>query len=251
LLGALGGRVHAARAERGLTLAALAGRAGLSLRFVSDLEAGKANISVLKLAQVAQALGLSAGRLLGESGGAPQGGVVALLGLRGAGKSTVGRLLAEKLHVPFFELDRLVEAEAGIGLAELFAIHGEAHFRQMELAALRRFLAEQPRGVLATSGGLVGSAEALELVLQRCLTVWLKASPDEHWARVVGQGDLRPMQNRPHAQAELRRRLREREPLYGRARLTCVTSGRTAEAVVRELARECVETNGPRAESFA
>lgn len=210
----------------------LAKAAGLSERFVGELEAGRANISLLNLAQVAQALTLP----LGHFFEAPRPSVIALLGLRGAGKSSIGKALADRLGVGFFELDQLVEADAGMRLPELFAIHGEDYFRQLELSALTRFLESHPRGVLATGGGLVTSPEAFNLLLARTQTVWLKATPEEHWTRVVKQGDLRPMQNRPHAMSELKRRLKEREPLYSKAGRQCVTSSRTVNAVVQELA---------------
>lgn len=237
LLREIGQRVRARRLGQGLTLRGLAEASGLSERFVADLEAGRANISVMNLAEVAGALSVPLPALLHDGGmEAPaRRGVIALLGLRGAGKSTVGRMLAERMRVPFHELDRLVEREAGMGLSEIFAIHGEDYFRRLELEALRRFLSGHPRAVLATGGGLVTSPEAYQLLRERAHTVWLKATPEEHWARVVGQGDLRPMRDRPHAQAELKRRLREREPLYARAELVCSTSGRTVSEVVGEL----------------
>lgn len=236
LLTEVGRKVRARRREQRLTLKALAKASGLSERFVGDLEAGRANISLLNLAQVARALTLALPSLL-EAAPSAEPGVVALLGLRGAGKSSVGKALADRLGVGFFELDRLVEAEAGMGLGELFAIHGEEYFRQLELRALTRFLAAHPDGVLATGGGLVTSPEAFDLLLSRTRTVWLKATPEEHWSRVVKQGDLRPMENRPHAMSELRRRLKQREPLYRRAQRECVTSARPLGAVVDELAR--------------
>ncbi len=164
---------------------------------MGELEAGRANISVMNLVEVARALDVPLPRLL--EGAEPEPGVVALLGLRGAGKSSVGKQLAAQLGVAFFELDKLVEPEAGMRLSEIFAIHGEGYFRQAELAALRRFLETHERGVLATGGGLVESPQALALLKSRARTVWLKASPDEHWSRVVEQGDLRPMKNRPQA----------------------------------------------------
>ncbi len=239
LLTEIGLRVRVRRLERGLTLKGLAQVSGLSERFVSDLEAGKANISVLNLAEVAAGLQVSLPSLVAEpTTPTRRAGVLALLGLRGAGKSTVGKALSDRLGVPFFELDRLVEAEAGMSLSELFAIHGEGYFRQVELQALKKFLLAHPQAVLATGGGLVTSPDAFKLLLERTFTIWLKASPEEHWHRVVKQGDLRPMENRPSAMAELKRRLREREPLYARAALVCVTSGKTANAVVNELVRE-------------
>lgn len=244
LLVSLGAKVRALRTERRLTRRALAAQSGLSERFVGELEAGRANISVVNLAEIARALGVGPGRLLDDGAVSGQGraeesadrrGVIALLGLRGAGKSTVGQQLSRALSVPFFELDRLVETEAGMSLSEIFAIHGEDYYRRLELSALKRFLATHSRAVLATGGGVVTSPEAFRLLLERTRTVWLKAQPEEHWRRVVVQGDLRPMQNRPHAMAELRRRLREREPLYARADLTLSTSGRSVGEVVRAL----------------
>ncbi len=239
LLVKLGSSVRLHRRQRRITLRTLARESGLSARFLSDVEAGRANVSVISLAAIGRALGLRAGELLEVSEHAPErSGVVALLGLRGAGKSSVGELLAKKLRVPFFELDRLVESEAGVRLAEIFAFHGEDYYRRVELAVLKRFLAQHCRAVLATGGSVVTSPEAFRLLWERTQTVWLKATPEEHWERVVGQGDLRPIQNRPHAMTELRRRLKEREPLYSRASLICSTSGRPVSAVVADLARQ-------------
>jgi XRE family aerobic/anaerobic benzoate catabolism transcriptional regulator len=233
LLNEIGQRVRERRKAKAMTLKELAKASGLSERFVSDLEAGRANISVMNLAEVAQALAMP----LSAFFNAPERGVIALLGLRGAGKSTVGKALAAKLGVQFFELDQLVEGEAGMRLAEIFSIHGEAYFRRLELDVLSRFLDAHPRAVLATGGGLVTSADAFRLLLERTRTVWLKATPKEHWERVVKQGDLRPMRDRPQARTELNRRLREREPLYAQAQRTLVTSGRSVGDVVGELAR--------------
>ena len=237
LLEQLGRTVRELRLHRSLTLKRLAQRSGLSARFLSDLEAGRANLSVVSLAAVGDALGESPARLLeGAHTGNGAPGVISLLGLRGAGKTTVGKLLAEKLRLPFFELDRLIESEAGVGLAEIFAIHGEDYYRRLEISVLKRFLAEHEQAVLATGGSVVTSPDAYRLLSERTQTVWLKATPEEHWERVVGQGDLRPMQNRPHAMTELRRRLREREPLYAKANLICSTSGRSVSSVVGDLA---------------
>jgi XRE family aerobic/anaerobic benzoate catabolism transcriptional regulator len=235
LLQEVGRKVRARRQQQRQTLKELAKAAGLSERFVGELEAGRANISLLNLAQVAQALTLPLGHFFEPAQG-ERPGVIALLGLRGAGKSSIGKALADRMGIGFFELDQLVEAAAGMRLPELFAIHGEDYFRQLELTALTRFLESHPRGVLATGGGLVTSPEAFNLLLARTETVWLKATPEEHWTRVVKQGDLRPMQNRPHAMSELKRRLKEREPLYSKARRQCVTSSRSVNAVVQELA---------------
>jgi XRE family transcriptional regulator, aerobic/anaerobic benzoate catabolism transcriptional regulator len=239
LLKEVGTRVRLRRQQRALTIKQLAAESDLSERFVSELEAGRANISVVNLLQVASALEVPLTQLFASPAGAqqPSDGVIALLGLRGAGKSTVGRALAQQLGVGFWELDRLVEVEAGMGLPEIFAIHGESYFRQVEHRALARFLDTHSKGVLATGGGLVDSPETFALIRERTHSVWLKASPDEHWERVVEQGDLRPMQNRPQAMVELKRRLKEREPLYARAERTCVTSARGVGDVVSELSR--------------
>jgi XRE family transcriptional regulator, aerobic/anaerobic benzoate catabolism transcriptional regulator len=231
LLSEIGHKVRERRKAKAMTLKELARASGLSERFVSDLEAGRANISVMNLAEVAQALSMPLSGFFATE----ERGVVALLGLRGAGKSTVGKALAAKLSVPFFELDQLVEREAGMRLGEIFSIHGEAYFRELELNVLSRFLDAHERAVLATGGGLVTSSDGFRLLLERTRTVWLKATAKEHWERVVKQGDLRPMRDRPQARTELNRRLREREPLYGRAQRIVTTSGRTVADVVDEL----------------
>lgn len=220
LLVQIGRRVRQLRTRRGLSLRELASGSGLSERYVSDLEAGRANISVLRLEDVAAALGTSAGALLVEAERAASAGsarVVALLGLRGAGKSTIGPRLASRLRLPFFELDGLIEAAAGLSLGEIFALHGEATYRRLELESLRRFLAEHPAAVLATSGGIVLHEESWALLQERTTTVWLRATPEDHWERVVRQGDVRPMADNPGARRELGRILAAREPLYARA----------------------------------
>lgn len=239
LLHHLGVRVRELRTERGLSLRGLAQASGVSERYLSELEAGRGNISILRLSAVASALGSSGGALLLEaeravSSGSPR--VVALLGLRGAGKSTIGPRLASRLRLPFFELDGLIEAAAGLSLGEIFALHGEATYRRLELEALRRFLAEHPSAVLATGGGIVGHAEAYALLRERAVTVWLRAAPDDHWDRVVSQGDDRPMADNPAARRELRRILSEREPLYARARHTVDTSRLGVSGSVEALA---------------
>jgi XRE family aerobic/anaerobic benzoate catabolism transcriptional regulator len=234
LLSHLGHRVKKTRALRGLTRRALAQGSGVSERFIAEVESGRANISIGKLLEIAGALDLSLARLLEEPVAEPKS-VIALLGLRGAGKSSVGKKLAARLRLPFFELDRLVEAKAGMGLSEIFAIHDEDYFRSLELEALRELFQMQRKAVIAVGGGIVGSAEAFEMLRQNARTIWLKARPEEHWDRVVAQGDLRPMQNRPQAMAELKRRLKEREPLYSQAEFTCSTSERSIASVVAEI----------------
>jgi XRE family aerobic/anaerobic benzoate catabolism transcriptional regulator len=242
VLGDLGRAVRSLRQARDWSIRELARTSGLSERFVSGVEGGRTNISVASLVGLSRALGVRPGDLLvGDASAASSKKVVALLGLRGAGKTSVGRLLANRMQVQFFELDRLIEAQAGMQLSEIFAFHGEEYFRQVELAVLDRFLVEHQTGVLATGGGVVTSPDAYRLLSEHTRTVWLKASPKEHWTRVVKQGDLRPIENRPHAMAELRRRLKKREPLYARAQIVCATSGLSLECVVSQLARQLGE----------
>lgn len=264
-LGAVGSAVRRMREERGLSRRALSDRSGLSERFLAELEGGSGNISVVRLAEVARALGTTAGALLREGEGAPpaaaeallgglsreelheaerwlrarfgrgEGPLVALVGLRGAGKTTIGRALAEKLEVPFVELDALVEQAAGLSLTGIFSLHGEAYYRRLVREVLTRFLAEAEAGVLATGGGLVLDREAWRLLARRCRTVWLQASPEDHWQRVLAQGDERPSAASPHARDELRALLKVREPLYAQADVTIDTSRVGVQGAVREL----------------
>lgn len=238
LLARLGATVRTLREQRGLSAGEIATRSGLSPRFLTELQGGRANISIVRLASLAHALGTTASALLAEAEGgrSVETPVIALLGVRGAGKSTIGKELAARLQVEFAELDRLVESEAGLSLADIFATHGEAYFRQLEVAALRRFLARGTGAVLATGGGIVENAAAWTLLEKRTTTVWLRAGVDAHWTRVLRQGDPRPMAGRPAAKAELRRLLARREPLYRRARYQVDTSRRDVAASVRFIA---------------
>jgi XRE family aerobic/anaerobic benzoate catabolism transcriptional regulator len=233
LVQALGTRVRTRRKARALTLEALADLCGLSRRFLADVEAGRANISVVNLARLARALGASASALL-EAPGVP---TVALLGLRGAGKSTIGAALAKRLNVPFFELDALVEEAAGLPLPEIFAVHGESHYRRLESRALEDFLAKGRPAVLATGGGIVNSRETFDLLRRGAVTVWLRAKPEDHMDRVVRQGDRRPIakSGRAAAMAQLRQILAAREPLYAEADVAVDTSGVAARDVVAKV----------------
>jgi XRE family aerobic/anaerobic benzoate catabolism transcriptional regulator len=162
--------------------------------------------------------------------------VVALLGLRGAGKTTVGRRLARRLRVPFVELDQRIEEAAGLTLSEIFALHGESYYRRLEKDALERLLADDRPLVLATGGGIVNAPDTFALLRHRALTVWLRAGAEDHWNRVVQQGDRRPMADHPQAMAELRRLLAGREPLYADAAVTIDTRGRDVDSVVEAIA---------------
>jgi XRE family transcriptional regulator, aerobic/anaerobic benzoate catabolism transcriptional regulator len=239
ILAHLGGKVRARRGSLGWTLAELAARCGISQRFLSDVEAGRANISVVNLQAVARAMGTSASEILAGAPTADRRGCIVLLGLRGAGKSTIGPRLAGRLDLPWFELDGLIEAEAGLSLGEVFAVHGERWYRRLEFQVLRRFLDQHDRAVLATGGGIVTASDAFDMLLQRCTTVWLRARPSDHLERVLKQGDARPGAGRLHAMADLRSLLAEREPLYSKADLVIETSALgiagSLEALVQQI----------------
>jgi len=160
---------------------------------------------------------------------------IALVGLRGAGKSTLGARLAQTLGVPFIELDREVEKEAGASLGEVFALYGQDAFRRFERRALERVLEANERAVIAAGGGLVTEPSTYELLLERCFCVWLKASAQEHMSRVMAQGDLRPFKGRSAALEEIRKLLADRDRLYARAPLALDTSGRTVRQTLQEL----------------
>jgi len=240
ILAHLGAKLRARRNALGWTLADLSARCGISQRFLSDVEGGKANISVMSLQAIARAVGSTPGDILAGGPTADRRGCVALLGLRGAGKSTVGPRLASRLGLPFFELDGLIEAEAGVSLGEIFAVHGEGWYRKLEFQVLRRFLESRDRAVFATGGGIVTSSETYEMLLSRCTSVWVRARENDHIDRVVKQGDTRATGGKLHVMAELRALLAAREPLYARADLVVDTSALgvagAVDALVRELA---------------
>ncbi len=234
LLNDLGRRLREARERVGLTLSELARRSEISRRHLTEIEAGRSNLTVARLIDLAKALDASPGELL-SSGSEGRGGRIALLGLRGAGKSSVGQALALALEVPFVELDRRVEELAGVPLASIFELHGAAGFRRLEAEALELALAEGQRLVLATGGSIVASPITFARLRRTCHTVWLKAAPQAHYDRVVQQGDRRPMAGRPRALDELKALLAEREPLYGRCELEIDTTARDVESVVAAL----------------
>jgi XRE family transcriptional regulator, aerobic/anaerobic benzoate catabolism transcriptional regulator len=220
----LGHRARHLRQQQGLTLRALADRSGVSLRFLMDVEAGRGNISVRRLAELASALQTTAADLVtSDEADAPR--VIALLGLRGSGKTTIGRRLARRVRVPFVELDKKVEERAGLGLGAIFSLHGEEYYRRLERETLGDLLAGEKSMVIAVGGGLVTSAEAYALLRRMATTVWLKARPEDYWNRVMRQGDRRPMDEHPQAREALRDLVARREPLYARADLTLDTTG--------------------------
>jgi XRE family aerobic/anaerobic benzoate catabolism transcriptional regulator len=268
-----------------MTRKQLAHDSQVSERYLAQIEAGKGNISVLVLRQLAKALNVFVGVLLFEGPEPPVelvhtieflrrlslddlklarqillhqlGGVdpgarhrrIALIGLRGAGKSTLGAALAERLEMPFLELDRLIEQESGLTLDLIFDFHGQAGFRQLERRCLEHVIQRYPCFVLATGGSLVSEPGTFERLLSSCFTVWVRASPEEHMQRVIAQGDMRPMSNNRDAMSDLRRILAEREVLYRKADTQIDTAGRTIEDSLEALVQALRET--PVRESLA
>ena len=216
-LARLGKRLRSARAGVGLSRDTLAQRSSVSVRFIAEVEAGRGNISVLKLLALARALSTTGGLLLGE-GSEGRKPFVVLCGMRGAGKSALGAAVAKELGVTFFEHDRMVEERAGMDLREIFTVQGEEWYRSQSRAALRDLMEHetQPR-VIAAAGGVVLDHELWTMLRARTHTVWLSARAEDHWRRVVAQGDQRPMRGRPEARIELERLLAERTPLYAMA----------------------------------
>ena len=264
LLAALGERVRLLRARAGLTRKALAKSSGVSERHLANLELGVGNASVVVLAQIAAALDCQASQLLADEGShsperllidamlhgrseddlahvrqtladvfdeAPSGATrhrrIALIGLRGAGKSTLGQMLAEVLELPFVELTPEIERVAGCSVNEIQNLLGQAAYRRYARRALEEVIAKNADVVIATPGGIVSDAATYKLLLSQCLTVWLKATPEEHMQRVVAQGDLRPMAGNREAMEDLKRILASRAALYGKAQLILDTSGHT------------------------
>jgi len=258
-LAAMGRQVREARERRGLARRSLAQAADVSERYLAQLEAGDGNASVLLLRHVAEALGMPMAELLdprersseqrlirrflerlpehqleevlfrlmrefGEAG-ARRRWRIALIGLRGAGKTTLGTALAKELGYPFVELDREIELDAGINLSEVFMLYGQAGYRRIEARCLERLLESHSEMVLTVGGGIVSEPETYQSLLRNCFTVWIKAAPEEHMARVVAQGDMRPMQGHEEAMDDLKRILSAREPLYRKADLTVDTTG--------------------------
>jgi XRE family aerobic/anaerobic benzoate catabolism transcriptional regulator len=268
-LAALGQRVREVREQRGMVRKALSRQAQVSERYLAALEAGEGNASVVLLRRVAAALGvrvvdlLDAGELSAEQRSlhrfintlppslhvealqhltrafgqdmAVRRKRITLVGLRGAGKTTLGGALGRVLRRSFVELDREIEREAGIPLAEVFLLYGQAGYRRIERRCLERIIQAQESIVLEVGGGIVSEPETYDLLRLNCFTVWVKASPEEHMSRVLAQGDLRPMAGHAEAMEDLRKILASREPLYARADVTLDTSGRSVEESFESL----------------
>jgi len=284
-LSALGERVKALRARRGLTRKALAQTTGVSERHLANLEYGVGNASILILLTVSQALQCSLAELLGDvttrtpewlmlrellsdrdeatlrrvrlaasevlgaagprSGEAPaRSSRIALIGLRGAGKSTLGRMLAEDLDFPFVELSREIEKLAGCSISEILGLYGQNAYRRYERRALEEAIDAYPEAVIATAGGLVSDLGSFNLLLRRCLTVWLKAEPEDHMNRVAAQGDLRPMAASREAMEDLKSILAGRAAFYSKADLHVDTSAQPLIETLQVLRAEVRTTLG-------
>jgi XRE family aerobic/anaerobic benzoate catabolism transcriptional regulator len=269
----LGERVRTLRNQRGMSRKVLAQHARVSERYLAQLETGKGNCSIVLLRRIARAIGLPVTQLVNEGADPPldlvllsqllerlspetladarelllrqfsepsenlRGGRIALIGLRGGGKSTLGRLLAARLEVPFIELDREVERRSGASLSEMFDMFGQETFRRAEREALENVLRQHPHFVMATSGSIVTEPGTLELLLSSCFTVWVRADPEDHMKRVMAQGDMRPMAHSARAMEALVAILKSREPLYAKAEAELATTGKTPEQTLAELLR--------------
>ena len=266
----LGLRVRTMRGLAGMSRKVLAKVSGISERYIAQLESGKGNVSIVLLRRVSNAMGAHLEDLIPSTEPAPDWAVIrdllrkatpaqiaqtkdmlagsghsaqrrisfsgiALIGLRGAGKSTLGKLLAKKIGWSFVELNKEIEAQNGLSVAEIIALYGQEGFRRMEQAALGQLLARKELMVLATGGGIVSEPLTFDRILQSFYTIWLKARPEEHMARVRGQGDLRPMADDRSAMTELRTILLSREPLYARASVVVDTSGLSVDNAAARL----------------
>ena len=272
-LAAVGGEVRKNRAKRGMTRRQLAQASETSERYLAQIESGAGNPSVSVLRSIARALDLPAAALLPETGvrtaalgsildllaqvpekdlpalakelaarvaragNVDRGQRIALVGLRGAGKSTLGRMLAQQLGWPFIELDRRVAEEYGASVPDLIEMAGMATFRRHERDALDRVIAGNEAAVITTAGGIVSNPETYALLLRRSHTVWIKARPDEHMSRVMAQGDFRPMAQNRAAMADLVAILEARRADYARAEAELDTSGDAVEQSFTKLLR--------------
>jgi len=270
-LAAIGREVRRNRAKRGMTRRQLAQASQTSERYLAQIESSAGNPSVSVLRAIAQALGLPAAALLPETGARPlaltaiidllaqvpeselsplakeietrvarlehadRGRHVALVGLRGAGKSTLGRMLAQHLGWPFIELDRMVEEDYGASIPDLIEMAGTATFRRHERGALERVIAAHEAAIITTAGGIVADPETYSLLLRRAHTVWIKARPEDHMSRVMAQGDFRPMAQNRGAMADLVAILEARRADYARAEAEVDTSGDAVEQSFAKL----------------
>ena len=235
---ALGEHVRVLRSRRGMTRRAVALAANVSERHLANLEYGIGNASILVLVQVARALQCSLADLLGEAEpGATQRPRVALIGLRGAGKSTLGKMLADDLGCPFIELGREIEKLAGCRIDEVYALYGSGAYRRYARRALEIAVQGHVEAVIATPGGLVTDAASYRLLRSHCTTVWLQARPEDHMQRVIAQGDLRAIVASSEAMDDLKSILASREALYAKADLKLDTSQNRLAPTFKALRR--------------
>lgn len=275
-LAGLGKRVREMRERRGMTRKLVARDSGVSERHLAHLEAGEGNVSIVLLRHIAQALNVPLVELLSSDSEdsverrlirrflermpqhrleevvfrlmrdfgheeAVRRNRVALIGLRGAGKSTLGKRLAREMGVPFIELVNEIEQDVGMPVSEVFSLYGQAGYRRMEKRTLERVLKQYERAVFSVGGGIVAQTDTYDLLLSSCYTVWLKARPEDHMARVVAQGDLRPMAGNDEAMEDLRRILEARQELYGKADTSIDTSDASENETFNRL-RQLVST---------
>lgn len=265
----LGKRVRELRNRRGMTRKMMAHEADVSERHLAQLETGEGNVSIVLLERITAALNVSLAelfapeaedpsrrlverllerlpanrredfvlRLMREFGdeGKIRRGRIALIGLKGAGKSTLGSRLSEKTKVPSIELDSEIEKEAGMPLAEIFAFYGQSGYHSIEKRALKRVLDQYPQIVLSAGGGIVSEKETYLYLISNCYTIWIKAKPEEHMARVIAQGDVRAIAGNGQAMEDLRQILLAREPLYQQADLCIDTSGSSIDESFSKL----------------
>ncbi len=264
----VGERVRAARARKGMSRRVLSEVSGVSPRYLAQLESGKGNISIALLLKIAVALDFKVEWLVSEDDpwtsesasmrflfanatraqrrqvldlletsrpANQRAGRIALIGLRGAGKSTLGKAAAVRLNLPFLELDAEIESASGMPVNEVFSLYGQEGYRRLERQALERIVATHENLILAVAGGIVSEPETYTYFLRHYTAIWLRASPEEHMLRVQNQGDERPMIGNPDAMADLKRILASREALYARAEATVDTSGSTPEQSLKTL----------------
>ena len=272
----LGRRVRELRSRRGMTRKQIAQEAHVSERHLAQLESGEGNISVLLLQRIAAALHVPIANLFAPQTEEPgekrliqrflerlpehrledvvsrlmrdfsaeekmRRMRIALIGMRGAGKSTLGSMLARKMENRFVELDSEIEKDTGMPLGDIFSLYGQAGFRAIEKRTLERVLKENEHAVISVGGGIVSEKETFDFLLSRCYTVWIKAQPEEHMSRVMAQGDFRPMAANSQAMEDLRRILEAREPLYRKADLLLDTSGAAVEESLAKLKKALQE----------
>ncbi|MEO1495427.1 MAG: helix-turn-helix transcriptional regulator [Pseudomonadota bacterium] len=272
----VGSRLRAARKARGLSRRELSERSGVSQRYLAQVESGGGNISIALLLKVGTALDRRVewfvedsdpamepdrhvAHLYAQANHADRSAIdailskyradptrarrVALIGLRGAGKSTLGRRASEALSVPFVELNHEIEAQSGMPVADVMALYGQEGYRTLEHTALRRVANAHETVILAVAGGIVGAPDTFDLLLEQFHTVWLRAAPEAHMNRVRAQGDERPMAGNPSAMEDLQAILRSREALYARADVELDTSAQGEDATLTRLV-EIIRNSG-------